>query len=65
MFDVATARRRLEQRRETMAKLRGRHLTAREQLRNLHEALAEHESDCATKLNQPCDCGAGHFETKD
>ena len=39
-------------------RLRGRELTAREQLMNLTAALGEHDSDCSGK---PCSCGADDF----
>lgn len=42
-------------------RLRGRKLTASEQLGNLIAALGEHDSDCN---GDPCTCGADAFRIK-
>ena len=43
---------------------RGRPLTEREKLRNLWDALVEHDSDCAARSSRPCNCGAVEFKRK-
>lgn len=39
--------------------------TNRERLRNIQNALAEHDSDCAHRLGEKCDCGAADFKVVD
>jgi len=56
--------RRLAERCATLDALRGRPLSAREQLNNLTAALSEHDSDCASHRGAPCDCGADDFARK-
>lgn len=61
MIQLAFARKRIAQRRETMEALRGRRLTAKEQLTNLFSDLATHDSNCATHKDAGCTCGANEI----
>jgi hypothetical protein len=57
----ADMRRRLNEAIAAGNKVRGRPLTAREQLNNLRAALSEHDSDCSWHKGGRCSCGADEF----